>query len=800
MGGVARTLPIASLDTETTGANFRRGDRPYSVAIAYPGHLKDIDKWPTEYFCWPVNPITREVKPVKSDLKRIQKIINTHRMVFHNAKFDLRALESVGIGITKVWAHFEDTLPASHVCNTGESHNLKDLALKYLSISDEDEEYLRQLVVSLRREAKKLGWNTSNTVACDYWLPAEMIRRGLTNSLSNDDLEACERYNTLDAKRTLALWMMYYGVLNREGLFDQYTRERRLLRVVYNIETRGVTLKKKTLGDEIRRYGDTAEKHREQCERVVNRFDVKDFNVDSTQQVGNFLFQRMKFEPTALTKTEQPSTAAAPLRRLYTNICDLKTPRAKTGEEFLRNYLEYKLNNSARTTCEGYLEKAIKCNSDIRIYHTLNQNGARTTRFTHQDPNTANVGKGKELEDVMPWLDFDDEDEEVNRVDFTLRKVFGPGVGRVWFPIDYDQLQLRIFAAAAGETKLIEGFRRGLDAHTMVACELYGVTPEEFAAIPKEERTLKRRNAKTINFGFLFGMQPETLEWRTGIKGLAKQLNDIFPHLEEFQAKTDEQAFSKGYVTTLGGYRIPVRFKTKYRNGRRVKTHTGVCDIIQGTEGEIVKNAMIAVDDLLNNLTSGHAYITLQVHDELVLDFPKNDHDSKDYELSDRKKILREVMTEMMRAGANVGVETPVSVEKVLTNWAEGFKINDRILAKDRGQMEDHVLVVRPYAKSGVYAGGNVTQAAHNRQYERTGRKYIKSRPSRNKKLKLRCPTCEHRCHGERHRNPRTGKPCPRFWAKNKWCGGPLKADTRRKRSRSVKAAWAKRKQSKGNL
>ena len=675
-------LPLVACDTETTGLDFHKGAAPFSVCFVWPGESDDYTQWPHEYFRWPVDPHTRIVTPDPKDLTRIRRILRTHRVVWHNAKFDVKALAAVGIRY--YWGpdqgansldpdEYEDTLLASHVCDSGESHALKDLALKYLDIPDDDQKHLQSLVTKLRRKAKELLWNLAPNVAEDYWLchtfqhhvlsdPANADKADI--NLAKEAANAVMEYNILDCARTLALWFMYRGVIDDLGLKSAYMREKRLQPIVYRMEQRGVTVLRPVLERELIRYSKVCDDAEKTCQRIAynNGFadlqDGEELNIRSHKQLSRFLFSReescLGLQPENLTAAGNPSTDAANLSSLLQ-----REHLEDKAEQFLRALKEFKLNNTAVSYLTGYRENIypdegiIRQHGTWRMFPSFNQVGTNTTRFSSSNPNAQNIGKGKEV-----------DGEEV---DFTLRRVFGPGKYRIWYDFDYNQLQLRIFAHVAGETKLIEGFRRGYDAHDMVASEIYDMTVEELRALPEAQYKLKRRVGKNTNFGFIFGAGVNKINTTSGVKGLSKILAKRFPHATEFMERTLREVRQKGYVETLSGYRLTVP---------KERAYAGVCYIVQGTEGDIVKEAMLRVAQLVRSTFGTEAYINMQVHDSLVLDMPRPKKRPSDPDTQERLRFLGDVAAEMEAAGLVYGVETPVTCERVAYDWSRGEELS----------------------------------------------------------------------------------------------------------------------------
>lgn len=688
-------LPFKSLDAEATGLDHRRGAFPYAWAAC--------DHKGKPWHChWSVDPFSRKVNPSKEDVRLIKSMSRECRLVFHNAKFDIRMLSLLGVEIGQIWRNYEDTSLAGHVADASDvPHRLKDLAIKFLDINDDDEEELRQRTIHIRNHAAAdLGWTLGEDIAMDYWMPMELFRRHPELAEKGDD-KILAKYNILDARRTMLLWIMYEDAIKKAKLEKPYIREKKLQKTVYRMNTNGVTLVKSKLDSERKRYSATAHNHQAICNKIADKLNWEDINIGSGQQLQEILFflptKRLRkhlpeqcygfgLTPTKATSFDDKkqqhrfSTDKFELPKILREAKEVKNHDAV---KFLVNVIGYKKHENAVTYLNGYTEKAIATKrhhghkTDWRLFPDLKQNGTQTTRFSHANPNVANVSKGDKL-------DPKDEDS----LDFTLREVFGPTYGRIWYALDYNQLQLRIFAKVAGAEKLIQAFRDGYDAHTFVATQVFDCTPDK---IDK----LMRRAAKTINFGFIFGKSMKTVERELQIPGLANQVHAIFPEAQPYMDKVKKFVKKNGFVETLGGYRLPVP-KTRVKNGREIDgSYAGVCYIIQGTEGDIVKNAMIDIDEYLRKETNDDAFMTLQVHDELVFDFPRdgNMHENRDSLPKRHRKQLGEIARLMIKAGADLSVETPVACDKIVKDWASGKH-------QELGE-----IYVRRYRRTGMHAG-----------------------------------------------------------------------------------------------
>src|SRR6185503_1988738 len=200
---------------------------------------------------------------------------------------------------------------------------------------------------------------------------------------------------------------------------------------------------------------------------------------------------------------------------------------------------------------------------------------------------------------------------------------------------DYSQIELRILAHVSGEPKLRDAFERGEDIHTATAAEVLGRDP---AALTKGERAV----AKMINFGIIYGISAFGLSENLEIpREQAQEYIDAylarFPHVQDFIARTIEQAERDGYVTTLLGRRRPVpEIRASNRQTRSLGERLAVNSVMQGTAADIIKVAMVNIHRRLRD--EGRASrLVLQVHDELLVEAP-------DAEVSTIKELVRAEM------------------------------------------------------------------------------------------------------------------------------------------------------------
>lgn len=592
---------IISLDCETTGLNLFHGCKPFAVSTC--DHKGQTTFWELK-----VDPFTREPQIPETSKEAIRKHIEGKTLVFHNAKFDLRALATIGIDATQ--NPIEETLIASHILDSGESHHLKDLAVKYCNIPADDQEELRKGVCKARRTAKKKGWPISEKVAMDYWLPKAV----------NPSSNFLQEYAVKDAIRTMQLAMVLLPEIEKQGFQEIYEREKALVPIVYQMEERGIVIKPnswKEMYKELKTRTDKADKRA--CS-VVNR---KGLNIRSSQQLRQVIYSQLSCPIVKTTDKGTPSTDKVAITELLAK-CRKSTSIKKRFLTYLQEFRETK-------TKVGYLENyeksAIKGRYEWVLHPSFNSTGTRFTRFSSSNPNGQNI-------------------------DELLRSIFGPRKGHSWFCIDYSQLELRIFAVAAKEEVMLKALTDGKDIHQITA-DAFGIS---------------RKIAKNIDFAMIYGAGvPKITQMAQMGGGTADP--DIFkrtyPRAVKFMQEVQKDVRRDGYIHTLDGYRLSVD---------KDKPYIGVDAICQGTAGSLIKSAMVRVGHYLRESTriqdcgiNKPIQLLLNVHDELIFEVDNS------LSIEIIKQSIFDITEIMEEAGAymNIPVYTPVEVKRTKTKWSE---------------------------------------------------------------------------------------------------------------------------------
>jgi DNA polymerase-1 len=362
----------------------------------------------------------------------------------------------------------------------------------------------------------------------------------------------------------------------------------------------------------------------EELESLAFEHAGGEFVLGSPQQLGRVLFEQLELPAGRKGKTGY-STDAKVLRGLR---------EAHPIVPVIEEWREYsKLLN----TYLGPLPSMIS-DRDGRLHTTFNQTVAATGRLSTSDPNLQSIPVRTEL-------------------GREIRSAFVAEEGYRLLSADYSQIELRILAHVSGEPKLREAFARGEDIHTATAAEVLGVEP---AKLTSAQRSI----AKMINFGIVYGISAYGLSENLEIpREEAQQYIDAylarFPHVQDFIARTIEQATADGYVTSLLGRRRPVtEIRASNRQTRGFGERIAVNFVMQGSNADIIKVAMIRIARRLREEGRG-ARIVLQVHDELLLEVPEP-------EVSKVRELVRDEM-----CGA-YALDPPLAVDVgVGDNWAE---------------------------------------------------------------------------------------------------------------------------------
>ena len=322
-------------------------------------------------------------------------------------------------------------------------------------------------------------------------------------------------------------------------------------------------------------------------EALIYDLAGEQFNINSTQQFGHILFDKLGLPPVKKTKTGY-STSAEVLEKL----------RGK--HPIVEAVLDYRQLAKLKSTYVDGLMKVIA--PDGRIHTSFQNTVTATGRLSSTEPNLQNIPVRTEL-------------------GAELRRMFVAPEGKVLVDADYSQIELRLLAHIAGDEHMIAAFRSGEDIHTVTASQVFGVPPE---SVTHE----MRRRAKAVNFGIVYGISDFSLSQDIGVtraeaREYMEKYFEKYSGVHAYMTSVVEQAKENGWVSTLMGRRrwLP-ELKSSNFNLRSFGERVALNMPIQGTAADIIKLAMIKVRDRL--LSEGlEARLVLQVHDELIVECPE---------------------------------------------------------------------------------------------------------------------------------------------------------------------------------
>ncbi|WP_075186401.1 DNA polymerase I [Teredinibacter haidensis] len=398
------------------------------------------------------------------------------------------------------------------------------------------------------------------------------------------DLEEAGPYAAEDADITLRLHQKIWPQLEAEsGLNSIFNNiELPLVPVLSKVERNGALIDVNALAQQSHEHGETMER----LQREAYDLAGEEFNLSSPKQLGAILFEKLNIPVLKKTPKGAPSTAEEVLQEL---ALDYPLPKI---------LMEYRGLSKLKSTYTDKLPKMVNPRTG-RVHTSYHQAVTATGRLSSSDPNLQNIPIRT----------------EAGR---RIRQAFIAPEGYKILAADYSQIELRIMAHLSGDEGLQNAFAKGLDVHKATAAEVFGM---ELDSVTTEQR----RSAKAINFGLIYGMSAF---------GLAKQLHigrndaqsyidtyfDRYPGVAEYMDRIRSSAAEMGYVETLLGRRLYLpQINAKNGQLRQAAERTAINAPMQGTAADIIKRAMIDVDNWLQ-AESIDAQMIMQVHDELVLE------------------------------------------------------------------------------------------------------------------------------------------------------------------------------------
>ena len=454
-------------------------------------------------------------------------VLSDKEIIFHDSKTTMHRLDEMDISFGKC---LFDTALAAYDLNPSQSdYPISKLATNFLGAGVEDED---------AAACAEALWN---------------LRPVLTEELKKNGMEKL------------------YGEI-----------ELPLCSVLYRMEKRGIAIDRAQL----EQFGTMLSQRIADCEEIIFSYADGRFNINSTKQLGELLFEKLGLPPVKKTKTGY-STNADVLEKL------------KDKHPIIPAIMDYRMLTKLKSTYADGLIKEIR--EDGRIHTTFQNLVTATGRLSSTEPNLQNIPVRTDL-------------------GAEIRKMFVPKPGCVLVDADYSQIELRVLAHIAEDKNMQEAFCSGADIHTATAAQVFNVPVESVTP-------LQRRHAKAVNFGIVYGISEFSLAEDIGVSRYeARDYIDNYlanyRGVRTYMKKVVEDAKAIGYTQTLYGRKryIP-ELKSSNFNIRSGAERIALNTPIQGTAADIIKLAMIRVEAALNE-SFPEAELLLQVHDELIVECP----------------------------------------------------------------------------------------------------------------------------------------------------------------------------------
>jgi DNA polymerase-1 len=446
-------------------------------------------------------------------------------------------------------------------------------------------------------------------------------------NFSDVELDKAMEYAAEDADITYRLYKIFNKNLKLEKLTNIYEIfEKPLIKILAFMEIEGIKIDNKFL----KILSEKFEKKIIKLEKEVFKISKKEFNIASPKQLGEIMYNELKIAALKKTRKGSFATSASVLEDL-----------AFKGHKFPQLVLDWRQVSKLKNTYSDSLPEHI--NPNTKRVHTSFLLAATTTgRLASSDPNLQNI----------PIKSEDGKD---------IRKAFISEKGFTLISADYNQIEMRILADLADVKELKKAFKNNEDIHSLTASQVFNID------IKKIDQDM-RRKAKAINFGIIYGISQY---------GLAKQINVSnheaeeflnayffkFPEIKVYMDNTIKFCRKSGYVNNIFGRRSHFNgINDKNFNVRNFQERAAINAPIQGSASEIMRLAMIRLDQKLRGLKNNQSKILLQIHDELIFEVPTN-------EVKSMTKLIKEIMSGVTESDMH-SFSTPLTVDvNTGDNW-----------------------------------------------------------------------------------------------------------------------------------
>ncbi len=529
--------------------------------------------------------VLKLLKPILED-KSVKKI-------GQNIKFDYTIFFHRGIKMNSI----EDTMLMSYVLDAGKNrHNMNTLSEIHL---DHKPIAFKELVGT--------GKNQIN--------------------FSQVEIQKAKKYSAEDADITMRLYKLFLKKLKSENLVNIYEIfEKPLVQILAQMEINGIKVNEKFL----KKLSNKFQIKIDVLESEIFKTSKKKFNIASTKQLGEIMYNELKISSLKRTKKGSYATSATVLEDL-----------AFKGHKFPKLVLEWRQLTKLKNTYSDSLPNYI--NSKTKRVHTSFLLAATTTgRLASSDPNLQNI----------PIKTEDGKD---------IRKAFIAEKNYKLISADYNQIEMRILSDLADVKELKKAFKNDEDIHSLTASQVFNTE------IKKVDLDM-RRKAKAINFGIIYGISQYGLAKQIGVSNVEAEefLNSYFlkfPEIKEYMNATIKFCRKSGYVNNIFGRRTYLTgINDKNYNVRNFQERAAINAPIQGSASELMRLAMIRIHNKFLDKKISNSKILLQIHDELIFEAEEN-------EVKNLSKIIKEEMTSVKNSEHH-SFSVPILVDLNLgDNW-----------------------------------------------------------------------------------------------------------------------------------
>ncbi len=576
-----------AIDTETTSLDPHQADLVGISLSTKVGHACYIPLAHKSKKNMNEKSIIKKIKPILED-KSIKKI-------GQNIKFDYIILFHRGIDMTSM----EDTMLMSYVLDAGKNrHNMDTLSqihLDHKTISYKD------LVGSGKKQI----------------------------NFSEVDLDLAKNYASEDADITFRLYQIFIKNLKSEKLLNIYEIfEKPLIKILAHMEICGIKVDNNFLKILSKKFEGKIQK----LEKEIFKISKKEFNIGSTKQLGEIMYNELKIANIKKTKKGSFATSAQVLEDL-----------SFKGHELPKLVLDWRQVTKLKNTYSDSLQEHINKNSK-RVHTSFLLAATSTGRLASSEPNLQNI----------PIKSDDGKD---------IRKSFIADNQSLLISADYNQIEMRILADLADVKELKKAFKNNEDIHSLTASQVFNVKV-------KDVNSDMRRKAKAINFGIIYGISQYGLAKQIGVSNVEAEefLNAYFikfPEIKNYMEYTIKFCRKSGFVNNIFGRRTHVTgINDKNFNIRNFQERAAINAPIQGSASEIMRLAMIRINKKFETIKNLNCKILLQIHDELIFEVKKD-------EVLEYEKLIKKEMSSVKDSDLHT-FSIPLSIDiNHGNNWGE---------------------------------------------------------------------------------------------------------------------------------